>query len=275
MGWTIGSASEHGEALGPRGAAPARGALLVLGAAALVAAGTLAPRALPSVLCGVAGAALLLTAIERLRAARPPRDGPAFAIAGLRDGPVEVVGRVVPPKQALLSPLTTTKCSHFAFAIHVLEPGGERRLVEERAKRCDFWLKDVTGSVLVRGEGLDVRMPPQLDEDLRTHDQTPRAVGERLQKLGIEPFVSPGVRRAIFVRETRLDPGDNVLVRGTLFCDADGERVIGPAPGAPFSVERWTRPTFVPRPARGARARAALGLALLVGGAAGALAAAS
>jgi hypothetical protein len=119
-----------------------------------------------------------------------------------------------------------------------------------------------------------VRLPPQLDEDLRTYDQTPRAVGEHLHKLGIDPFLAPGVRRAIFVRETRLDPGDNVLVRGTVARDEDGRSVIRSEPGAPFSVERWTGRTFVAKEPTGARLRAAIGLLLALGGAAGALRAA-
>jgi hypothetical protein len=273
VAWTIGSAFEEGEAL----ARPQRhgsGALLLLVAAVLAAAVVGGPVFGACLLALLAGAALLDAGLAGLRAARAPTSGPCFEIARLAEGPVEVVGRVVPPKQALLSPLSSTKCSYYSYAIHVLDEDGERRLVQERTKRCEFLLKDVTGSILVHGDDLDVRLAPQLDEDLRTYDQTPRAVGEHLHKLGIDPFLEPGVRRAIFIRETRLDPGDNVLVRGTVTRDEEGRRVIRFEPGAPFSVERWTGRTFVAKKPTAARFRAAAGLLLALGGAAGVLRAA-
>jgi hypothetical protein len=270
MAWTIGSADEEGEALPQE---RSRG-LLFLGLLGLAVAFTGVFAGLMVAACVFAlvlGAALLVAGLAGLRDARPPKGGPSFEIARLAEGPVEVVGRVVPPKQALLSPLTSTKCSYYAYAIHILGEDGERKLVQEKSKRCDFWLKDITGSILVRGDDIEVRVPPQLDEDLRTYDQTPRAVGEHLHKLDVDPFLSPGVRRAIFIHETRLDPGDNVLVRGTVVRDEEGQLILRSAPGAPSSVERWTGRTFVARPPKGARLRAALGMALLVGGTAGLL----
>ncbi len=224
----------------------------------------------PWALLALVGLLLLRSGLAGLASARPPANGPLFAIEQLREGPVEVVGRVVPPKQGLLSPLTSTKCSYFSYAIRLLdEASGEKRVLEERSKLCDFWLKDVTGSIWVRSEGIDVRLPKQLDEDLRSYDQTPRAVGEHLRKLGVDPFLAPGVRRAIFLEETRLDPGDNVLVKGHVMRGEDGKLVIACAPGGTLSVERWSKPTFIARPPSGSRRNVVLGAVMLLAAVAG------
>jgi hypothetical protein len=226
--------------------------------------------ALPAALL-VLGARLLAGAAAEFRAARPPAGGPCFAIDTLREGPVEVVGRVLPPERGLLSPLTSTKCSYYDYAVEVLdEATGQRSVVDQGTKLTNFWLKDVTGSILVETEGITIGVPPQLDEDLRQYDQTPRAVGERLQKLNIDPFVSPGVRRAILFRETRLDPGDNMLVRGQAVRDAQGGLVIrkGTGSGDSLTVERWTQPTFVPAVPASARRGLWIGVVLALAGAA-------
>ncbi|HTE06183.1 MAG TPA: GIDE domain-containing protein [Planctomycetota bacterium] len=279
MAWTIGTAEDHGDVAAAEAeiaagrTAARRGPLqrarqivswlLLIGfGVAWVAYGVSWAWA-PMVL--VAGLNLVLDGLAGYASARPPAGGPAFAIERLREGPVEVVGRVVPPKQALLSPLTSTKCSYFAYVIRLLdEATGEKKILEERSKLCDFWLKDVTGSIWVRSEGIDVRLGKQLDEDLRTYDQTPRAVGEHLRKLGVDPFLAPGVRRAIFLEETRLDPGDNVLVKGAVMRDPDGKLVIGKPPGGTLSVERWSKPTFVARPPSSAKRRVISGAVMIV-----------
>lgn len=247
MAWTVGTVQDHAESTQARPLH--RRPLPVLGLLGVVlglgAAGLGVDGAGWASLVWV-GALLVIAGVRGHLAARPPKDGPVFAISRLREGPVEVVGRIVPPTQALLSPLTGVKCCFYDYEVSLLDDAsGERRPVDQRTQLSDFWLKDVTGSVWVRSEGLEIDMPRQLDEDLRTYDQTPRAVGERLQKLDIDPFVQPGVRRAIFIRETRLDPGDNVLLRAHGSRDVDGRLVLGKGPG-PFSVERWNRATFVP-----------------------------
>jgi len=267
LAWTIGT-TQDSEADAPSQPSAGRGrALLTLGGGAL---GLLlwaldVPFALGATLVWLGGSSLLL-GLAGYRSARPPKDGPLFAIASIKEGPVEVVGRVVPPKQGLLSPLTSTKCSYFDYKIWLLdEQSGEKKLVESRDKLTDFWLKDVTGSIWVVAEGLEIDVPKQLDEDLRTYDQTPRAVGERLHKLGVDPFLQPGVRRAIFFEETRLDPGDNMLVRATARRDEQGRMVLARGSGA-FSIERWTKPTFIAQVPLGARLRVYVGAALVLGG---------
>jgi hypothetical protein len=247
LAWTIGTTQDHAERAPARpGAAWARTAVVLAVLALLVLAGLGGNDwALPAAIA-LAGARLLAVAARAYADARPPAGGPCFAVATLREGPAEVVARVLPPERGLLSPLTSTKCSYYDYAVEVLdEATGERKVVDEGRKLTDFWLKDVTGSLFVESAGIDIRLPRQLDEDLRTYDQTPRAVGERLRKLGIDPFVAPGVRRAILFHETRLDPGDNVLVKGEVVRREDGRLVIRKGAGG-LSVERWTRPTFVP-----------------------------
>lgn len=273
MAWTIGTADESADA------APTRPRLqsplfligtlgLLVGLSAVIAgvahagSGTLAFLGLVWIAGGVAGH----------RAARPPKDGPSFSIATLAPGPVEVVGRVVPPKKALLSPLTSTKCSYYDYKIWLLDDAtGERTLVDERSMLSDFWLKDITGHIWVESEGIDIAVPAQLDEDLRTYDQTPRAVGERLVKLGVDPFVEPGVRRPILVQETRLDPGDNMLMRGEVVRRDDGQLVLRKG-SVPLRIERWSRPTFIAVVPTGAKLSLWLGVVALLGGLAGLLA---
>ncbi|HZM01067.1 MAG TPA: hypothetical protein VFD43_12535 [Planctomycetota bacterium] len=269
MAWTIGTTAEQADLTARRPVHPAlRLAVLVALAALLLLAILGQSWALPAALL-LLGARLLLGAAADYRAARPPAGGPCFAIATLREGPVEVVGRVLPPERGLLSPLTSTKCSYYDYAVELLdEASGEHRVVDQGTKLTDFWLKDVTGSIKVETPGIVIGVRPQLDEDLRRYDQTPRAVGERLQKLGIDPFVSPGVRRAILFRETRLDPGDNMLVRGTAVRGPDGALVIRKAgPADALSVERWTQATFVPEVPTSARRNLWIGAALALSGA--------
>lgn len=282
MAWTIGTTAEHADTTAQR---PRSALLRILFIAAML---TLAVLALlghswaAATMLLLAGTHFLGVAAAGFRAARPPADGPCFAIASLREGPAEVVGRVLPPERGLLSPLTSTKCSFYDYCVEVLdERTGERKVVDQGTKLTNFWLKDVTGSILVETEGIDIRVKPQLDEDLRKYDQTPRAVGERLQKLEIDPFVTPGVRRAILFRETRLDPGDNMLVKGHVTRADDGTLVIRRAPApvpapasasAPtagsLSVERWSSATFVPAVPASARRALWIGALLLVAGAA-------
>jgi len=273
LAWTIGTTAEQADAAVRRPVHPQLRRAVAVAIAALVVLSIVGQFwALPAALM-VLGARLALGAAAEYRAARPPKGGPCFAIATLREGPVEVVGRVLPPERGLLSPLTSTKCSYYDYAVELLdESSGERRTVDQGTKLTDFWLKDVTGSIKVETEGIEIKVRPQLDEDLRRYDQTPRAVGERLQKLAIDPFVSPGVRRAILFRETRLDPGDNMLVRGTAVRGADGQLVIRKAgaagtPGA-LSVERWTQATFVPTVPASAHRNLWVGGALILVGAA-------
>ncbi|MGQ0552762.1 MAG: hypothetical protein ACT4PU_06035 [Planctomycetota bacterium] len=287
MAWTIGTAEDHADvAANPALPRTLRLAFLFAfaGLLGLAAFGTNVTWALPAALFLLA-ARLLGTAALGFVRARPPQGGPCFALARLEPGPVLAVGRVLPPERGLLSPLTSTKCSFYDYAVELLdESTGQRRVVDEGRKLTDFWLKDVTGSVWVESAGIDIRIPRQLDEDLRRYDQTPRAVGERLQKLEINPFLSPGVRRPIFFHETRLDPGDNVLVRGEAVRDASGRIVIrrprtsdpGAAPervesgqtghSDAFTVERWTRATFVPIVPSWARRNLWLGAAAAAAG---------
>jgi E3 Ubiquitin ligase len=276
LAWTIGTSDDHGDvaaADAEAGRGKSGGGLRLVALLAMLALLVLwiahMPWA-PWALLALVGVLLLKSGLAGLASARPPADGPTFAIERLREGPVEVVGRVVPPKQALLSPLTSTKCSYFAYVIRLLdESTGEKKVLEERSKLCDFWLKDVTGSIWVRSEGIDVRLPKQLDEDLRTYDQTPRAVGEHLHKLGVDLFLAPGVRRAIFLEETRLDPGDNVLVKGTVMRDADGKLILAKPPGGTLTVERWSKPTFIARPPSGSKRNAIAGAVMLLAAVAG------
>jgi hypothetical protein len=247
LAWTIGSRQDHAEQAAGNPAGAWLRLAVWIGVIVLLVLSGLGGNdwALPAALL-LLGARLIAVASRAYSLARPPAGGPCFAVATLKEGPAEVVGRVLPPERGLLSPLTSTKCSYFDYAVELLdETTGERRVVDEGRKLTDFWLKDVTGSLFVDSEGIDIRIPRQLDEDLRTYDQTPRAVGERLRKLDIDPFVSPGVRRAIFFHETRLDPGDNVLVKGEVVRRDDGRLVLAKGAGG-LSVERWTRPTFVP-----------------------------
>jgi hypothetical protein len=281
LAWTIGTTAEQADLGAGRPSSPALRlafAVTLLAIAALCVLALLGHAwALPTALL-LLGLRLLAGAAIGYRAARPPAGGPCFAIATLREGPVEVVGRVLPPERGLLSPLTSTKCSFYDYAVELLdETTGQRKVVDQGTKLTNFWLKDVTGSVLVETEGITIAVKPQLDEDLRRYDQTPRAVGERLQKLEIDPFLSPGVRRAIFFRETRLDPGDNMLVRGHAVRDAQGQLVIrraagggagGAAGAGGFTVERWTKPTFVPAVPAAARRNLWIGAGLLLIGAA-------
>lgn len=276
MAWTIGTSDDHGDVAAADAEAGRRATRDPLGIIGLLAIAGFAVAWFAGVgwacwpMFIIAGALQVRGGMKGMSSARPPAGGPVFAIEQLREGPVEVVGRVVPPKQALLSPLTSTKCSYFSYRIRLLDDaGGEPRVLDERTKLCDFWLKDVTGSIWVNSEGLDVRLPKQLDEDLRTYDQTPRAVGEHLHKLGVDPFLSPGVRRAILLEETRLDPGDNVVVKGHVTRDAEGKLVLGRPPGGTLSVERWSKPTFIARPPAGAKRNVILGAVMLVAGAVG------
>jgi hypothetical protein len=269
LAWTIGTTADQAD-VAPRRTNPRLRRAVAVALAALVVLSIFGQRwALPAALL-LLGARLLLGAAAEYRAARPPKGGPCFAIDTLREGPVEVVGRVLPPERGLLSPLTSTKCSYYDYVVEVLdEASGERRVVDQGTKLTDFWLKDVTGSVKVETEGIEIKVRPQLDEDLRRYDQTPRAVGERLQKLAIDPFVSPGVRRAILFRETRLDPGDNMLVRGTAVRGADGQLVVRKSgPAGALSVERWTQATFVPTVPASAHRNLWIGAALMLVGAA-------
>jgi hypothetical protein len=247
LAWTIGTTQDHAERAAARPASAWLRLAVWLGVLLLLVLAGLGGNdwALPAALA-LLGVRLLALSLRAHAEARPPAGGPCFAVATLKPGPAEVVGRVLPPERGLLSPLTSTKCSYYDYAVEVLdEASGERRVVDEGHKLTDFWLKDVTGSLFVESAGIDIRIPRQLDEDLRTYDQTPRAVGERLRKLDIDPFVSPGVRRAIFFHETRLDPGDNVLVKGEVVRREDGRLVVTRGAGG-LSVERWSRPTFVP-----------------------------
>jgi len=249
LAWTIGTTADQADLAARRPLHPVLRLGFLVAIVVLIALALFGQRwALPVALM-LLGARMAGVAAAEYRAARPPQGGPCFAIASLREGPVEVVGRVLPPERGLLSPLTSTKCSYYDYVVEVLdEATGERRVVDQGRKLTDFWLKDVTGSILVQTEGIAIGVKPQLDEDLRRYDQTPRAVGERLQKLNIDPFVSPGVRRAILFRETRLDPGDNMLVRGQAVRDEQGRLVIrkDAAGAGALTVERWTQPTFVP-----------------------------
>lgn len=247
MAWTIGTTQDHAEHARARPASAWLRLAVWAGVVLLLVLTGLGGNdwALPAALA-LLGVRLLLLSARAHAEARPPAGGPCFAVATLKPGPAEVVGRVLPPERGLLSPLTSTKCSYYDYAVEVLdEATGERRTVDEGRKLTDFWLKDVSGSLFVESAGIDIRIPRQLDEDLRTYDQTPRAVGERLRKLDIDPFVSPGVRRAIFFHETRLDPGDNMLVKGEVVRRDDGQLVLRKGTGG-LSVERWSRPTFVP-----------------------------
>jgi hypothetical protein len=74
------------------------------------------------------------------------------------------------------------------------------------------------------------------------------------------------VRRAIFLEETRLDPGDNVLVKGHALRNEEGKLVIGKPPGGTLSVERWSKPTFIARPPPGARLHVICGGVMLLAG---------
>jgi hypothetical protein len=265
LAWTIGTTQDHAEHTDARPTgAWLRLAVWVVVVVLLVLAGLGGNDwALPAALA-LLGVRLLLLSARAHAEARPPAGGPCFAVATLKEGPAEVVGRVLPPERGLLSPLTSTKCSYYDYAVELLdETTGERKVVDEARKLTNFWLKDVTGSLFVESEGIDIRIPRQLDEDLRTYDQTPRAVGERLRKLDIDPFVSPGVRRAIFFHETRLDPGDNVLVKGEVVRKEDGRLVLQKGADG-LSVERWSRPTFVPAVPASAKRNLWLGALLCV-----------
>jgi hypothetical protein len=270
LAWTIGTTADQADVTARRHNPALRlaiaAAIVLLIVLALFGQHWAGPAALM-----LLGARMAGVAAAEYRAARPPAGGPCFAIASLREGPVEVVGRVLPPERGLLSPLTSTKCSYYDYAVELLdESTGQRSVVDSGHKLTNFWLKDVTGSILVETEGIEIRVAPQLDEDLRTYDQTPRAVGERLQKLNIDPFVSPGVRRAILFHETRLDPGDNMLVRGVAARGAQGQLVIrrGTGSGDTLTVERWTKPTFVPSVPASAHRNLWVGAALILVGAA-------
>lgn len=213
----------------------------------------------------IAGGYLLYLGWRGYQEAIPPKGGPCFAISTIKkEGPVEIVARIVPPKRALLSPLTSYKCTYFKYKVTLLnEDGGEKEVLDQGEELSDFWLKDVTGRIWVESAGIDIKMKKQLDADLRTYDQTPRPIRDRFKRLEIEAFESPGVRKPIRIEELRLDPGDNVLVKGEVYRREDGALGIHKGAGT-FSVERWEKPTFIPMPARGTKLNLALGATLVV-----------
>src|SRR5688572_6585234 len=141
VAWTIGTTADQADQTARRDNPALRLAITVLIVALVVLSIFGQPWALSAAL-GLLGARLLLGAAAEFRAARPPAGGPSFAIATLREGPVEVVGRVLPPERGLLSPLTSTKCSYYDYVVEVLdEASGERRVVDQGTKLTDFWLK--------------------------------------------------------------------------------------------------------------------------------------
>lgn len=219
-----------------------------------------------------AGAWLAWLGWKGYQAAQPPKDGPCFAIRSIKkEGPIELVARIVPPTRALLSPLTSSKCVYYNYQVTMLDPDTNqpKEVVDGGERLIDFWLKDVTGKIWVESEGIDIRYEKQLSADLRTYDQTPRAVRERFQKLRFDPFLTPGQRKPVFLEELRLDPGDNVLIKGYVGRPTGGEAgekersafVIGKGPGT-LTVERWNGPVFIPVPAKGANRNLALGAVL-------------
>ncbi|MBZ0251838.1 MAG: E3 ubiquitin ligase family protein [Candidatus Methylomirabilis sp.] len=206
-----------------------------------------------------------------LAAATPPKDGPCFAINSIQqEGPIELVARIVPPKRALLSPLTSSKCVYYNYKVTLLDPDTDqpKETLDGEERLIDFWLKDVTGKIWVESEGIEIDYKKQLSSDLRAYDQMPRAVRERFQKIGFEPFLSPGVRKPVFLDELRLDPGDNVVIRGHVKRRPGGPEpedqsamVICKGPGR-LTVERWKGPVFIPVPAKGAKRNIGLGVVL-------------
>jgi len=261
MAWTVGSAQTDAE-LGAKTPFLERTSTRAFGAGLAVAVVlSFFGQAWALWLWGLAvGAGLAFQGWRGMQEAKPPEDGPCFAISTIKEGPIEVVGRIVPPKRCLLSPLTSTKCCYFDYRVALLDDeGNETEILDSGNKRCDFWLKDITGKIkVVHSDDLEIDYERQIDTDLRAFDLTPRPIRERFEKLKIHAYDSPGDRVPMWLSELRLDPGDNVIVRGTARRGDDGEMWLVSGPDG-FKVSRYTGPMFIPKPAEGAKLTLALG----------------
>ncbi|MFH0945151.1 MAG: hypothetical protein V2A76_08135 [Planctomycetota bacterium] len=208
----------------------------------------------------VLGLGLVWDGLQGLRAAIPPNQGPCRAINPIRsEGRIEVFGRSVPPKRALFSPLTSSKCAYFHYKVTELgdkdEPGS---VLDEKEKLSNFWLKDNTWKIWMNSEGIEINFKPQLDADLRSYDQMPLAVRERFERIDFDPFLAPGVRKPVKLEELRLDPGDNVLLRGTVRRNEEGDLEIAKGTGH-LVVARHTGGIFNPVSSPGAKRHVVVG----------------
>lgn len=115
----------------------------------------------PDLLLLLAGGALLLFGLSRLRRKRLLQDTPTSTIRGVAMGMAELSGKAV-ERTPVISPLTTTPCVWWRFTIEQEQTGakGERKWVKVN-EGCSidlFYLDDGTGRILVDPMGAEMKI---------------------------------------------------------------------------------------------------------------------
>jgi len=160
-----------------------------------------------------------VTPTGRIR--RAMRAVPRTAVASAEEGTdVRLVGRVVTRGEPLRAPISGSRCAVYDVLVRfrgsraAVSFDGGHVLHDSEVK--DFYLDDGTGKVLVRTEGAELLLSPQVHELGGGAGGVPREVLRYLERKRISPKGPLGLGRRLRCSEGTLVEGEQVAVVGVV-----------------------------------------------------------
>ena len=154
---------------------------------------------------------------ERIR--RLLRRARTIPIRDVRDGQVaKVVGRVRPPGEPLIAPLTGRKCVYWEIEVTEWEGTRARQITRTHDQR-DFVIEDGTGRALVATRRSAIAA--KIDARWARHDDENARAREALRALGIKAYDGVGAARQLTYSEAVIEVGEQIAASGRCSWESD------------------------------------------------------
>ncbi len=153
-------------------------------------------------------------------------------------GQVQIVGRA--DTKNTKSPLKHANCCLWQLTVDEDRggKGGGYVRIFERMSTEPFDLKDSTGRIQVFPENADLILHDDVDKKSSSMTPLPSQIEESLQGLGVKTINDFGFQKRLWVTESFIKPGDNVIIVGEVI-NENGVKAIKSSGKFPFVISDY------------------------------------